>query len=163
MIPKFRAWHKKEKKMFEVGCIHWRFNPLEISTIHRGMGLDSQDQLELKDLILMQSTGLKDKNGREIFEGDIVENEAIKDYVIFIDGVFTLNRAGEDKFAVRQPLASFGSINLHNTLMDIKIIGNIHQHSHLLKEQSDAFSLVHVGVSQTSDIKYLNPNTLYIV
>lgn len=50
-------------------------------------------------------TGLYDKDQRPIYEGDIVENEAIRSEVIQDKGVWTLLLSQEDKFKVKQPLA----------------------------------------------------------
>lgn len=126
MIPKFRAWDKKVKEMLEVENIDFVNETLflrretEFST--------SWVELNLNNVALMQSTGLHDINGKEIFEGDILYHPLQgmrKVYYPFLDTV-----------------ASYGLENIkngmRNTLEDAhrlyEIIGNIHEHSHLLDD-----------------------------
>ena len=97
---KFRAWDIHEKKMFTNNqLIIWNGNvyandnsKLNVNNL-RGWSIDEK--------YLMQFTGLKDKNGKEIFEGDIVRfyddyGDFVEEYitpVVFIDwlGAYGLN------------------------------------------------------------------------
>lgn len=68
MIPRFRAWLKKEQKMDnDVDHISW----LEDELYCIGDGITYMVSAE--DLELMQSTDMVDRNGKIIFEGDIVK------------------------------------------------------------------------------------------
>lgn len=70
---KFRFWHKPTEKM--VNC--YGYNPdFVFGDVLDGIGTE-YNPAKFKDCILMQCTGLKDDNGKLIFEGDIVEVQYI--------------------------------------------------------------------------------------
>lgn len=114
---KFRAWSKREEVMRDVIAINFHTCRIAywgeyVEYIH----------IDFSDVILLQYTGLKDKNGKEIYEGDIIEFNWLginKCEIIFDNGSFCPKGW------------SYKTLAYPKT--DIKIIGNIYENPDLLE------------------------------
>ena len=131
MIPKFRAWLKNDKKMIDVDEIHFDNGQLDF------IGDAITFMREADEIELMQSTGLFDKNGQEIFEGDIVQFE---DFYIESDFLY-INKGiiewSQGSFTVTNRDSVEMEDLLDGEILDVTIIGNIYENSGLLEEDHD--------------------------
>jgi uncharacterized phage protein (TIGR01671 family) len=83
------------------------------------------NEIYVNSCVLMLYTGLKDKNNREIYEGDIVENEFGKKVIKWIEGTFI---ADEERTLMKIPLF-MSPLDLDKC----EVIGNIYENAELLK------------------------------
>ena len=133
MIPRFRAWDKEFKEMVQVDALV--FDEQIIKATYKNGNIVKED---LKNYVLMQSTGLTDKNGKEIFEGDILK--VTDDEQSWLEVVsFNENKAmfvsKEIKRKIDIPESPL--YDLFNTdIFEVEIIGNIYENSELAEVSS---------------------------
>lgn len=127
MIPKFRAWLKKEQKMDnDVDHISW----LEDELYCIGDGITYMVSAE--DLELMQSTGLKDKNGKEVFVGDIIKCTRGCLHEVYIEKEYGGTYFGGMPAVYLKDLREGYAWTEHE-----EIIGNIYENRELLEVAED--------------------------
>jgi len=127
MIPKFRAYD---------GSLNRMYQPDEVMVGDSNIWIIDEDSVGCEwlvnnDLNLMQSAGVFDKNGQEIFEGDVVrqvrtqpttENEIVVGIVTMIEGAWLIMNDSEQ-------LASY----LWSETDTNEIIGNIYKNPELME------------------------------
>ncbi len=129
MIPRYRAFY--EGKMYEVKAVIWTSRGLYV-TLDEG----NKAGRRVRGAKLMQSTGLFDKNGKEIFEGDVV--------VVYDE----LNEFESEVYEIVYSQDNLAWIFYDNeshdfylistcTWDELEIIGNAHQNPELLEVNND--------------------------
>lgn len=128
MIPRYRAWDKEFKEMVRVDALV--FDEQIIKTTYKNGNVVKED---LKNYVLMQSTGLTDKNGKEIFEGDIIAIE-VEDIEALINAkVFCNNEIGVLMFHVFEDNEDAPMVELlEDNSVAFAVIGNIWEDGELL-------------------------------
>ena len=126
---KFRVWHKEEKRM-----LYWK-NLIEFSKTL--VTINNANLENLNNFILMQYTGLKDKNSKEIYEGDVVEiqGELIRQQdgsARPIDEI-SLVKWESKRLTGENLFAGFRGLDFGTSNIEIKVIGNIYENKELLK------------------------------
>ena len=134
MIPKFRAWLPTLKWMCEVTVIDYDLRSVDICRIE-DVARHTEMRVDKDEVVLMQSTGLKDKNDVEIFEGDVVTNGWKRQVV-----TFGTQEVEEDFGSVR----IYRGFNLYlgggypNAVMStFEVIGNIYENPELVEADND--------------------------
>ena len=131
MIPKYRAWDVLAEEMIDEILMISFVRKEIIGKFRNGstsVPLKFEDERNGEDVILMQSTGLKDKNDKEIFEGDILGTK---------DGL--LNGVVEYRSDLGMWTNSLISYNNFERLCNVassrEIIGNIYENPELLEDK----------------------------
>lgn len=125
MIPRFRAWDKEFKEMVQVDALV--FDEQIIKATYKNGNVVKED---IKNYVLMQSTGLRDKNGKEIFEGDILKVTNLSSWLEVVS--FNKDKAMFVSKETERKVEETPLYDLFNTdIFEIEIIGNIHTNSEL--------------------------------
>lgn len=126
---KFRVFHTPTNSMCDVVCLNCLSqNEIVIANYKK---TNSCAYVSWGECIILQCTGLKDKNGRLIFEGDIVKhnnqyirvNPLIVKYCEDYCGIFLFEPNNKNKYAI------------YSESIEYEVIGNIYENPELLKEE----------------------------
>lgn len=137
----FRAWDKTDKVMCEVIFIKFskaQYTNICYRKVLNGKVVDANSLLDKNmsgTCVLMQYTGLKDKNGKKIFEGDILSAGAT---ILKVE--YSETETGFTAYGVRGNINTycrcfslFHLCNGYNQGREVEIIGNIYENPELIK------------------------------
>lgn len=124
MKPKFRVWDKLDKEIYEAEEIHWFRGELDFI----GDGITFKRDAD--EVELMQSTGLHDKNGKEVFVGDIIKCTRGCPHEVYIEkeygGTYVGGMPAIYLKGIREGYAWTGAE---------EILGNIYENPELLEDK----------------------------
>lgn len=123
---KFRVWDKKEKLMEEL-AYPWAVTDNEVWNL--------VDNEKWKSIDLMQFTGLKDKNGVEIYDGDILENHRDKKIKLFIV-MWLVAETGFGLHYIRRSechTTYFNQFYNLKEILELQVVGNIYENTELIE------------------------------
>ena len=116
---KFRVWDSEKKKIL----------PIQRHSFKTGKSMPYGWNIEYVFDGLMQYTGLKDKNGKEVYEGDVLlYNNDIKSIVHYKNGAFVRSYENSNIYLLYDSFITDGCLD------DYEVIGNIYEDKHLLEE-----------------------------
>lgn len=133
MIPKFRAWDVLAEKMIdEIQMISFVRKEIigKFSDGSTSVPLKFEDERNGEDVILMQSTGLKDKNGKEVFVGDIIKCTRGCLHEVYIEKEYGGTFIGGMPAVYLKGLGEGYAWTEHE-----EIIGNIYENPELLEDK----------------------------
>lgn len=140
MVPKFRAFSIEAKTMHNVLAIDFSRNMFCLQVGRATIG----EWFWYRDLELMQSTGLKDKNGVEIFEGDVVKvSDGGNEEDSYTSVVKNYADEGYPAFDIEAPSSWYYESNVLSTIMGgdyetIEVIGNVWENPELLEQANES-------------------------
>lgn len=136
-LLQFRAWNKKTQSFIDYGDLVLDLRSGKIYAGDIGLvesTIDVTDQIEL-----MQSTGMKDKNGVEIFEGDVVLVSVQNGFDYLDNKVCIVKNSIGHSGLVCATVDEYLEYRIFNTELfeeyTYEVIGNIYENSELLEEQ----------------------------
>ena len=134
MVPNFRVWDIIAKRYYSVETWHMEDEYVDLIESNKSTADPNAKRFwrRISEVILEQSTGLKDVNGKEIYEGDIIHAIREDSYdrtgkILFEEGAYVVDN-GMDKCLINPMCGEF---------IILKIIGNVHENPELLEAQHD--------------------------
>ena len=126
---KFRAWIKEDKKMENVKTMDFTDKTIRCLKKNEFINAYLLRRVSFDDVELMQYTGLKDKNGKEIYENDLISCNKYKNIVVFFEGgCFKVKYLRNSTTTITCTLNSFLE------KYKCKISGNVYENKNLLEE-----------------------------
>ena len=130
MIPRFRAWYRTWEEMGKVKRIRFDDDGNVATVLFRGKDFGVNEKID--EIELMQSTSLCDKEGTEVFEGDILHHQIQTEYTFIV-------KYDKDKGCwYGDGLSRTYRIKITKDFLPYyKVIGNIYENKNLLEVENE--------------------------
>lgn len=138
---KVRAWHKPYKQMCQVESLRFDGNGVYTAVLIEEPFYDRK-LVEADEIVIEQFTGLKDRNGTDIYEGDIIQfefwNEKYYRQIAYNSAIASyeaITVASPTSKKLRQK-AKYSFSELYKiSSKGFKVVGNIHENPELVEEK----------------------------
>ena len=130
MIPKFRVWNEKTESFIDYGDL---MLDLKNGKVYSGdVGIPEYTIDVTNQVILMQYTGCRDKNGIEIYEGDVIKDKYDKTWLVkWYVGAFVITNKIPDSDGQTTTYSHFSNVSNHHFYFEV--IGNMWENPELLE------------------------------
>jgi hypothetical protein len=129
MIPKFRAWHNELGRMMSIKNMWFQDSRIEELELNDAV-MNEHITAYPDEIELMQSTGLKDKNGKEVFVGDIIKCTRGCPHEVYLEKEYGGTYVGGMPAIYLKGLLSEGYAWTEHE----EIIGNVYENPGLLED-----------------------------
>ena len=131
---KFRAWDRIRNKWIdemlrENQFLLWNFDNRQLTVME-----DDEPNFiyHFNSITIIQFTGLKDKNGKEIYEGDVVKYLGYEGKICFENGRYFINYIKSSLYHTELSILELSN-NCYDKPKEIEVIGNIYENPELLE------------------------------
>ena len=130
MTPKFRVWNEKTESFIDYGDL---MLDLKNGKVYSGdVGIPEYTIDVTNQVILMQYTGCRDKNGIEIYEGDVIKDKYDKTWLVqWYVGAFVITNKIPDSDGQTSTYSHFSNVSNHHFYFEV--IGNMWENPELLE------------------------------
>ena len=130
MTPKFRVWNEKTESFIDYGDL---MLDLKNGKVYSGdVGIPEYTIDVTNQVILMQYTGCRDKNGIEIYEGDVIKDKYDKIWLVqWYVGAFVITNKIPDSDGQTSTYSHFSNVSNHHFYYEV--IGNMWDNPELLE------------------------------
>ena len=148
MIPKIRVFAKsgveavygggydRDQMFYEIRDIDYYDKTVTVWGCHNKDCGTCDDTYKMEDVEVMQYTGCRDKNGLEIFEGDVIKDKYGKVWLVqrYV-GSFVITNKIPDSDGQESTYSYFNNLSNHHFYFDV--IGNIREDGELMEEVAE--------------------------